>query len=1054
MKKILSLIAFVASASMAMAAFTPITSITYTTTGGGPTVRTLTSLTTVNGDVFNANGLASGTTTTSGTVPGSIARMDNFDINDLATGFNNTIFTTNFGGINFSNFNGSLPDFFLFEGAGGANPDDISIAAILADGSLGQSVVVPTAIAADGWGNTGEVITDGITQNGQTVAGICWNLEDLKDASGNALSSTTVIRGVAITAGFGIDPLAFFAASQPILIDHFAVTTSISSTNVGDVFDVTITAQDAGNNTVNSGSTIINVTAAGSLMEFDWNSDGTYGDNSGTLTAGVKTIKARNKRAESATIIASVGAITTTTPPSVTTTALPFSNLLVLAPNQTHAPGTATGKVGGVVSHLIGTPFDVTVLSVDAFFNSVSSSDTVSILSSDNTATLPADAALIDGANTNSVTFNQRGIFTVTATNTSNALVTNGVSSPITSAVALVWQGDGGANLWETTQTTLNWTNATTGLTYFNNGDQALFNDNGSTSPSVNIAGILTPWLVTVDSANNYTLGSTTSGGVAGSAQLTKLGTGTLTLSTSNNYSGGTTVSDSQLVLSNAFALPGSGQLVLTNAQIALAAANLTRAGNLTIRGTNVGFFAVGANRSVNFGNLGWGGTSALFDGNEDRELWLCRSTDSFTVDFQSQIDFFSNAGDKIIRVDDGAAAVDAIISGRLQDNTGNPGRLVKTGAGTLQLSHPTSNYEIPTFVLGGTLVFTGGSIDGDNAFTLGDGATSAVLQLGNASTAYNMTVGSLTTAGSGTANRVVGGNAAIATLTVNTVFGDVMFDGIIGGPGANQNNLALTKNGIGLTLTLTASNTYTGPTVINQGILALSGAGSINHSPSINVTGGDTFDVSAVTGGYVLGAAQTLLGFGSVSGNVTANGTITPGGAGVGTLTFFNDLTLNSGSTVVMQINNTNSPNSDNITFFGTCAAGGTLVVTNIGGALVLNDTFQLFNQPVSGSFSSIVYPAGYVFTNNLAVDGTIAVVEVLPVAPTPTNITYSVSGGDLILDWPAGQGWQLQSQTNALTIGLSTSWVTVPGAVPPFTNVVNPANPTVFYRLVYPQP
>jgi hypothetical protein len=91
-------------------------------------------------------------------------------------------------------------------------------------------------------------------------------------------------------------------------------------------------------------------------------------------------------------------------------------------------------------------------------------------------------------------------------------------------------------------------------------------------------------------------------------------------------------------------------------------------------------------------------------------------------------------------------------------------------------------------------------------------------------------------------------------------------------------------------------------------------------------------------------------------------------------------------------------------------------------------------------------------VFTNNLAVDGSIQVVGIAPPAPTPTNITYSVSGGNLILDWPAGQGWQLQSQANPLTVGISTNWVNVPGAVPPFTNAVNSASGAVFYRLVYP--
>ena len=183
-------------------------------------------------------------------------------------------------------------------------------------------------------------------------------------------------------------------------------------------------------------------------MEFDWNSDGTYGDKSGTLVAGVKTIKARNKRAETATIVASAGAVTTTTPPSVTTTALAFSKLQVLAPGETAAPGTATGKAGAPPYYLVGTPFSVTVNAVDAYWNFISTApaDTIAILSTDNTATLPADAALAAGTQIFSVTFNQRGVFTVTATNTSNGLITNGVSASIISALPIVWQGDGSLN--------------------------------------------------------------------------------------------------------------------------------------------------------------------------------------------------------------------------------------------------------------------------------------------------------------------------------------------------------------------------------------------------------------------------------------------------------------------------------------------------------------------------------------------------------------------------------------------------------------------------------
>jgi hypothetical protein len=74
-------------------------------------------------------------------------------------------------------------------------------------------------------------------------------------------------------------------------------------------------------------------------------------------------------------------------------------------------------------------------------------------------------------------------------------------------------------------------------------------------------------------------------------------------------------------------------------------------------------------------------------------------------------------------------------------------------------------------------------------------------------------------------------------------------------------------------------------------------------------------------------------------------------------------------------------------------------------------------------------------------------------PPQPAATNITWSVTGGNqTVMEWPNGQGWRLEVQTNGLGIGLSTNWVTVPGAVSPYTNTVTPADPAVFYRLVFP--
>jgi len=70
----------------------------------------------------------------------------------------------------------------------------------------------------------------------------------------------------------------------------------------------------------------------------------------------------------------------------------------------------------------------------------------------------------------------------------------------------------------------------------------------------------------------------------------------------------------------------------------------------------------------------------------------------------------------------------------------------------------------------------------------------------------------------------------------------------------------------------------------------------------------------------------------------------------------------------------------------------------------------------------------------------------------PTLTN---SVSGGVLTLSWPTDHiGFSLQTQTNALSTGLTTNWFVVPNSASTnmVTITVDPTKPTVFYRLVYP--
>jgi hypothetical protein len=195
-----------------------------------------------------------------------------------------------------------------------------------------------------------------------------------------------------------------------------------------------------------------------------------------------------------------------------------------------------------------------------------------------------------------------------------------------------------------------------------------------------------------------------------------------------------------------------------------------------------------------------------------------------------------------------------------------------------------------------------------------------------------------------------------------------------------------------------------------------------------------------------------SLGGSGTIAGPVlvTSGGALTPGNS-IGTLTVNNTVTLQG--TCTMELDRNAFPNAD-LLIANSIVAGGTLNVVNIGDALQTDDTFDLFDGPISGSFAATNLPAlsgGLAWdTGQLGVNGTIKVVGT-PLPP-PTNITYSVSGNQLVLTWPNGQGWKLQAQTNAVAIGLSTNWVEVMGATSPLTNVINPANGSVFYRLKYP--
>ena len=278
------------------------------------------------------------------------------------------------------------------------------------------------------------------------------------------------------------------------------------------------------------------------------------------------------------------------------------------------------------------------------------------------------------------------------------------------------------------------------------------------------------------------------------------------------------------------------------------------------------------------------------------------------------------------------------------------------------------------------------------------------------------------------------GSQQYVGTLTGGRTYtfagaGDIVVSGVIN-DSVNGAPIGLTKNGTGTT-TLTAVNTYTNTTTINGGVLALTGAGSISSLNGVNVTGG------------------ALAGNGTINDNVTVSSSI--GSGTIDSLTINGNYTING--TLTVDVNRSGFV-SDHPTVSGTVSAiAGTVNVNNLGAALQVGDTFTLFTGAVSGGGALSVAGGGATWANNLGVDGTIQVTSIVP--NTPTSITAVPSGNALGLSWPGTHlGWVLQTQTNALTVGVTTNWVDVPGtASVTSTNIaINPASPTVFFRLRYP--
>jgi autotransporter-associated beta strand protein len=525
---------------------------------------------------------------------------------------------------------------------------------------------------------------------------------------------------------------------------------------------------------------------------------------------------------------------------------------------------------------------------------------------------------------------------------------------------------------------------------------------------------------------------------------------GPLTLGSSgvriNSDSGTLTLSGGVTGAGDALTIGGAGTVAVSTSPIDIGGAALTKDGSGTL--TLVTANTCG-NVSVSAGRINVQATDCLGQGavtisptagiiianNGSVDVTI---TNNFTINSSSFLtDISANSGLRLI--------LNGKISGAgtwKKDNTASTGTLVLNNGANDYTGNQTNFAGILVAGADGALGTTAGMT------TINSGATLGFQNSINYATAEPVVISGTGRQGQGAIASISGDNSFAGPITLGA-------DSSIGAPlgssltlnGDINGGFALTKTNSG-TVTLTGNGGYTGNTTVQLGALALSGNASISSSPAIIVNAGASLDVSGLNGGVLtLANGQTLKGNGGVSGAVVvASGATVAPGTSIGTLYFTNAPTLSG--TVAVEIDRGAGQNADKLVVVsggGTVAYGGTLTVANLGAALQVNDTFDLFDADAfSGSFTSMTLPslaAGLAWdTSQLTVNGTIKVVcnGTLTASASPSGNTNICSGSSVQLNASAsgGSGTGYTYSWSPAT-GLSTSSIANPVASPSVTTM-----------------
>lgn len=367
---------------------------------------------------------------------------------------------------------------------------------------------------------------------------------------------------------------------------------------------------------------------------------------------------------------------------------------------------------------------------------------------------------------------------------------------------------------------------------------------------------------------------NTGTGGVIGVVSLVKAGTGTWNLSAANTYTGTTTISGGVLDVGNlSNGSLGTGGLIFSNGAVLQGNGTFTRtfsgtstaaAGQLT--GASGGFSARGGTLIVDFGGAGAPVLLSTGSSRFGTNFTFGSSTADSPV---IVINPLSTNGDfnRTFTVTAGVGGDYAELRGGITDT----GSVTKAGNGLLIL---TGNNTVT-----GILTISAG-----------------ILQIGspdvNSGTTGTMPFSSVTNDG----------------LLIFNRSDALSFANVISGSGS------VTQAGVGTT-TLSATNSYTGVTTINAGVLQIGTGGTAG-----NLTGTSSIINNA---SLVINRSNAI----TLSAPITGSGTLTKQGAGVATLTGSN--TYSGGTTIsagtLLFRNSSSMPATGPI----NVAAGATLAVT-----------------------------------------------------------------------------------------------------------------------------